>query len=144
MATSQNLRFAATVPPDTEFDHPPGAALMRRLSAELSMGGWRTDEMDNWRDCGWSVACSRGSCQLQVALSQIQNGEWMLQVSPHRVSGFFAGLVGSKPSASPADVYELALAVHRALSVDGFLASPRWRWDGFPDDEHSTPEPDAV
>jgi hypothetical protein len=144
MATSQNLRFAATVPADAEFDHPPGATLMRRLSAELSTAGWRTNEVDNWRDSGWSVLCSRGPGQLQLALSQIQNGEWMLQVVPHRVPGFFGGLVGSKPSATPAEVYELALAVHRALSVAGFLDSPRWRRDGFPDDEHSTPEPNAV
>ncbi len=144
MATSQNLRFAAWVPADAEFDHPPGAALMRRLSAEVSTAGWHTDEMNNWRDCGWSVACSRGSGQLQVVLSQIQDGEWMLQIAPHRVPGFLGGLVGSKASATPAEVYELALSVHHALLAAGFLGSPQWRWDGFPDDEHSTIEPNAV
>ena len=117
---------------------------MRRLSAELSSMGWPTDEMENWRDCGWSVSCSRGFGQLQVVLSQIQNGEWMLQIAPQRVPGFFGGLIGGKPSATPAEVYELALSVHRALSAGGSLSSPRWRWDGFPDDEHSTPEPNAV
>jgi hypothetical protein len=117
---------------------------MRRLSTQLSTGGWRTGEMDNWRDCGWSIACSHSSGQLQIVLSQIQDGEWMLQIAPHRVPGFFGGLVGSKPSATPAEVYELAIAVHRALSVAGFLDSPRWRWNGFPDEEHSTPEPNAV
>jgi hypothetical protein len=66
MANSQNLRFAATVPLDTEFDHPPGATLVRRLSVELETRGWRTAEMENWRDSGWFVACSRGSGQLQV------------------------------------------------------------------------------
>ena len=100
--------------------------------------------MDNWSDCGWSVACSRGSGQLQVVLSQIEDGVWLLQIAPHRVPGFFGGLVDSKPSASSKEVYELAFAVHRGLSVHGFLNSPRWRWDGFPDDEHSTPEPNAV
>ena len=117
---------------------------MRRLSAELGIAGWRTNEMDNWRDCGWSVLCSRGAGQLQVALSQIHNDEWMLQVVPQRVPGFFGGLVGSNPSATPAGVYELAVSVHRALSVAGCLGSSRWRWDGFPDDEHSTPELHAV
>ena len=37
---------------------------MRRLSAQLSTAGWHTDEMENWRDCGWSISCTRGSSQL--------------------------------------------------------------------------------
>ena len=144
MATSQNLRFAATVPSDAEFDHPPGATLMRRLSAQLSKVGWHTDEMGNWRDCGWSISCTRGSSQLEVILTQVQNGEWLLQIVPHRVPGFFGRLVGKKASAIPAEIYELSVFVHRALSLAGFLASSRWRWNEFPDDEHSTPEPTAV
>jgi hypothetical protein len=141
MPISQNLRFAATVREDTEFDHPPGAALMRRLAAELTLAGWITDEMDNWRDCGWSVVCRRGSSDLEVVVSQIQDGEWMLQVSPHRVPGLISGLFGSRPSATVTDVHELAVAVHRTLITAQYLGSPRWRWDRFPDDAHSTPEP---
>ena len=76
---------------------------MRRLSAELSTAGWLTNEMNNWRDCGWSNLCSRGAGQLQIALSHIHNEEWMIQVVPHRVPGFFGGLVGGKPSATPAE-----------------------------------------
>src|SRR5437867_7829879 len=85
MPISQNLRFTATVPNDPEFDHPPGAALMRRLSTELARAGWSAEEMDNWRDCGWSVACRRASSELEVALSWVQRGYWMLQISPRRV-----------------------------------------------------------
>jgi hypothetical protein len=144
MPTSQNLRFAATVPEDAEFDHPAGAALMRRLSAELSTAGWSIDEMDNWRDCGWSVVCRRGSSVLEVVVSQIQDGQWMLQVSPQRSPGLIGRLFGSRPSASPADVHELAVAVHHALSTLQYLGSPQWRWDGFPDERHSTPEPRAA
>ena len=141
MPTSQNLRFTATVPKDAEFEHPAGAALMRRLSSELADAGWSTDEMDSWRDCGWSVGCGRRASELEVVVSQIESGEWMLQVAPRHVPGLISGLFGSKPSATVSDVHELALAVHRSLLALQYLGSPQWRWDGFPDEEHSTPEP---
>lgn len=144
MPISQNLRFTATVPEDAEFDHPAGATLMRRLSAELSVAGWRTDEMDNWRDCGWSVVCLRGSSALEVVVSWVERGYWMLQVRPRRVPGIVSGLFGSKPSASAADVHELALAIHHSLSTLQYLGSPKWRWDGFPDEKQSTSEPRAA
>src|SRR5262245_6287162 len=116
MPISQNLRFKATVPKDAEFDHPAGAALMRRVSAELAAAGWSTDGMDNWRDCGWSVGCRRGASELEVVVSQIQDGQWMLQISPQRRPGLIGSLFGGKPSASSDDVHKLALAVHRSLS----------------------------
>jgi hypothetical protein len=144
MPTSQNLRFTANIPKDAEFDHPAGAALMRRLSAELAAAGWSTEEMDNWRDSGWSVGCRRGISELEVVVSQIEAGQWILKVSPRRVPGFFTGLFGSKPSATATDVHQLALAVHRSLSTLQYLGKPRWRWDGFPDEKHSTPEPQAA
>jgi hypothetical protein len=144
MPISQNLKFTATVQKDAEFDHPPGAALMRRLAGELATAGWSTDEMDNWRDCGWSVGCRRGSSELEVVVSQIQDGQWMLQVSPQRRPGLIGSLFGGKPSASPGDVHELAVAVHRGLSTLQYLGSPQWHWDGFPDEKHSTSEPRAA
>lgn len=144
MPTSQNLRFTAAVLRDAELDHPAGATLMRRLVEELAAAGWRTDEMDNWRDCGWSVACYRDLSALVVVLHWVERGYWMLQVSPRRVPGIVGGMCGSKPSASAADVHELALAIHHALSTLKYLGSPQWRWDGFPDANHSTPEPQAA
>lgn len=144
MPNSLNLRFTATVPNDAEFDHPAGAALIRQLSAELAAAGMSTDEWDNWRDCGWSVDCRRGSSELEVVVSQIEEGEWMLQVCPRRLPGLIGRLFGSKPSASATEVYDLALAVHRALAAIGYLGRPQWCWDGFPDENNSTPEPRAV
>lgn len=143
MPISQNLRFAATVPTDAEFDHPPGAALMRRLASELAAADWNPSEMENWRDCGWSLVCRRGSSELEVSMAENPGGEWMLQVSPHRVPGL-SGLFGGKPSAAPDEVYELALTIHGALATMRSLGSPRWRWDGFPEDGSSTPEPQAI
>ena len=117
---------------------------MRRLSADLAAAGWGTDEMLNWRDCGWSVVCRRGSSELEVVLSWVHRGYWLLQVKPRSVSGFIGRLFGGKSSASSSAVHELALAVHHALSAAQFLGNPHWRWDGFPDEKHSTPEPRAL
>jgi len=143
MPTSQNLGFAARVPADAEFDHPAGATLVRHLSRALPAAGWSTQEMENWRDCGWSLVCYRALSELEVVVSQIEAGEWMLQVNPRRVPGFISRLFGSKPSATPKDVHELALAVHGTLSKAQLLGRPRWRWDGFPDETNSTPKPEA-
>ncbi len=144
MPTSQNLKFTATIEKDVEFQHPPGAALMRRLAAELPTEGWNASAIDNWRDSGWSFICRRGSSELSVAISQIQADEWMLQVSPQRTPGLIGSLFGSKPSASASDVHDLALAVHRGLSNLQYLRCPQWRWDGFPDEKHSSAEPGAA
>ncbi|MES2466480.1 MAG: hypothetical protein V4675_04200 [Verrucomicrobiota bacterium] len=141
MPVSQNLKFNAAVQKDAEYDYPPGAALMRRLAAELAKAGWHTDEMDNWRDCGWSVGCGRGSSKLEVVVSQVQDGQWMLQVSPKRSPGVMGRLFGGKPSASTGDVHELAVVVHHGLSALHYLGSPQWRWDAIPDEKHSTSEP---
>jgi hypothetical protein len=144
MPISQNLLFTATVQKDPEFDHPPGAFLIRRLASELTKAGWNSGQMDNWRDCGWSVRCGKGTSDLEVIISQIQDGNWILQVSPHRVPGAIGRLLGGKPSATAADIHDLALAVHRTLSKLNYLSSPQWRWDGFPDYKHSTAEPTAI
>jgi hypothetical protein len=141
MPISQNLRFTTVVPVDSEFQHPLGASLMRGLSGELAAAGWNTDEMDNWRDCGWSVVCRGASSELEVVISWVEPGYWMLQVSPRRAPGFVERLLGAQPSATAADVYQLALAVNRALSTLHYLGSPQWRWDEFPDEKHSAPEP---
>jgi len=144
MPLSQNLHFDAAPPKDAEYDHPPGAAIMRRLGSELVTSGWNTEEMDNWRDCGWSVVCRRESSQCEVVLSQGSDADWLLQVAPYKVAGLIGRWFGSKPSATSEQVYELALTVHRLLSETHWLGNPRWRWDGFPDDKHSTPEPTAA
>jgi hypothetical protein len=141
MPVSQIVRFIAAVPKDEEFEHPPGAALIRRLSPGLAAAGWSPDRMDNWRGCCWSVVCRRASSEVEVVVGWLDRGYWVLQVSPWRIPGLFEALFGGKPSATPTDVYELALAVHRVLSTWHYVSSPRWRWDEFPDEEHSTPEP---
>lgn len=143
MPISQNLRFRAAIPKDPEFEHPPGALLMRRLSTELAKG-WVTEEMDNWRDSGWSMVCRRGTAALEVVFAQVADGEWLLQISPQRVPGLIGRWLGCKPSAEPANVHKLAQAIHHALSTLQYLGEPQWRWDGSPDEAHSTPEPGAV
>jgi hypothetical protein len=144
MPISQNLRFTATVLKDSQFEHPAGELLMRRLAAELTTSGWSAGELDNWQDSGWFVVCHRGLSELRVVLSWVECGYWMLQVSPRRMPALIERLLGGRPSAKPTDVHELALAVHHALSTLQYLGSPHWRWDRFPDEKHSTPEPQVA
>jgi|SRR5579872_5645721 len=140
MPISQNLRFWADSPADDEFSHPDGAGLMRRLYSRIASAGWLVEEMENWRDCGWSTVCQRGNGKLQIAFASIADREWILQIGPEYIPGCLGGLFGWRPSAAPNDIFELALVVHQALASDGLLANPRWQWDGFPD-ERSAPEP---
>lgn len=141
MPVSQNLQFTATVAKDVEFPQPLGATLMRRLSQELSKIGWSSDGLENWRDCGWSAAYHREASDLEIVVSPLDEEQWMLQVRPSRIPGFISGLLGNKPSATAPDVYGLALAVHRALSTLHYVGSPRWCWDGFPDENASSTPP---
>ena len=115
------------MPIDPEFDHPPGAALARILVEELGTSGWSTGEIENWRDCGWSLECRRARAELQVTLSLIQDSQWMLQISPMRRPGLLGSFLGRVASASNNDVYDLSVAVHAALGRLHYLGSPMWR-----------------
>jgi hypothetical protein len=143
MPLSQNLLFEANSPADPEFEHPAGAALMRTLSTDLGSNGWNVDEMDNWRDSGWSVTCQRGQAKVEVVLCRIPDGTWMLQIAPTDVPGSIGRFLGRKQSATADEIQELAVRVHRALSDRSIMSKPRWTWDGYPDDQPSTPEPTA-
>lgn len=144
MPISQNLRFVADAPLPVGFDHPVGNGLMRRLRDALITAGWTVGEVENWRDSGWSALCQRGAGRLEIVLANIQNRDWMIQIAAAQNPGCLGKLLGRLPSATPADVQDLAAAVHNALAAAGLLGDPHWRWDGFPDDKNSTAEPQPV
>jgi hypothetical protein len=137
---SQNATFLGPVTPDAEFDHPAGLPIVRALRADLSARGWTPGDFDDWRDCGWSISCRRdgGDLELIVASTGAPD-EWMLQIAPARVPGLLGRALGKVPSATAALCHALATDVHAALS--GRFSRLRWRWDGFPDEAHSTPTP---
>lgn len=138
--TSQNATFRGPVKPDAEHEHPAGLPLVRALRTELNTRNWITGEFDNWRDCGWSLPCRRSGGELQLVVASTGPAdEWMLQIAPARAPGLLGRALGREPSASSEHCYELATDVHSVLS--GLFASVRWRRDGFPDEEHSTPAP---
>jgi len=141
MPISQNAVFTGRVEPDPEFDHPRGAALARDLQSSLQEAGWAVSKPDDWRDCGWSMECSRENARFEVVLSGIGEDQWMLQVAPWRTAGFLCRMFGAKTSASPAEVLLLARAVHDILSKQRGFSDFQWRWDGFPGKKNSTPEP---
>ena len=140
MPISQNVIFSGKAKPDKEFEHPAGASIARNLKSQLEKEGWIAGEIDNWRDYGWSLECSLSDARMQISLSQMEEGKWMMQISPASVPGFIGRIFGSIVSAQPKDTTLLAKSVHKILGLDGF-ADFKWIWDGFPDNPKSTSEP---
>jgi hypothetical protein len=138
---SQNARFHGNAPPDEEFDHPAGASMARMLLKGLQGAGWSVAGFDNWRDCGWSLDCARGESRLRIAFSQIEDGQWMLQVAPSRVPGWVGRWFGASVSAQPSQTTELANLIHAILEAEGDFHGFLWTWDGFPEKENSHPRP---
>lgn len=113
---------------------------MRALREDLSTRGWTPGDFDNWRDCGWAITCQRSGGDLELVVAPTGTPEeWMVQIAPARVPGLLGRALGRLPSATSALCHELATDVHAALS--GRFSRLRWRWDGFPDEEHSTSTP---
>jgi hypothetical protein len=137
---SQYARFKADFPSDPEFDDPPGAWLANHLSGHSSQAGWQVSEIENWRDGGWSVACSKSESKLEFVVLR-GKWEWFLQVYPLKDPGFLRRWFGAVASATPAEVVSLSREIHRVLTDYERVSNLRWRIDGDPDGEHSTPEP---
>jgi hypothetical protein len=132
--------FTGSAPADPEFDHPVGAGLARVLAGAIAAEGWRVDEIDNWRDSGWSVRCRRSTADVDAVLAAVDSNEWFLQIAPHCDPGFLGRLFGKTASADPADVLALSRLIHAALVSRGFRGL-RWRWNGYPHEAQSTTVP---
>ena len=135
-ARSQNALFCGSTPSGPR--DMPGESIAVRLQSALKLRGWEPGEVDDWRDSGWSFACRRRDCELEVVIAAA-DPRWALQIRPMRSPGMIGRLVGQRSSATAADTYALALQVHQLLVSDGFRDF-LWRWNGFPD-EGSSREP---
>jgi hypothetical protein len=141
MTGSQNAMFTGVAPGDPKFDHPAGAGLARILGDAIAAEGWQSDEIDNWRDSGWSVRCRRGSADVEVVVAAtVDPDEWFLQIAPHYTPGILARLFGRTASADVTDVLTLSRLAHSLLNSRGFRGI-RWRWNGYPHEAQSTPAP---
>jgi hypothetical protein len=127
MAGSQNLLFSGTAAPDDEFDHPPGASIARLLAAGLAEQRWTTGEIDNWRDCGWSIFCARGDVELEVVVTSLGDcHDWFLQIGARRVPGFLGRMCGRVDSANRTDIFDLANGVHKVLVMSRGFSQMKW------------------
>jgi hypothetical protein len=138
---SLNAIFAGPATPDSEFDHPEGASIARLLSLGLKRNGWTVCDFENWRDVGWSLACSKGAARLECAIAAFGPSVWMLQVAPSSIPGPLGRLFGRQASATPSHVFELASVAHQTLAAS--FRELRWQWDG-PPTEASSAEPPEV
>lgn len=120
--------FKGVAPADAEFDHPAGASLARVLQASLQVAGWDIEDFDNWRDCGWVVDCRRPPTEVEVVVTEMSPGEWLLQVAPRHAPGLIGRLFGGKPSAAHDHVLELARVVHSTLIAQRHFSGVQWQW----------------
>jgi hypothetical protein len=67
--------------------------------------------------------------------------EWFLQIAPSYVPGLIGWLSRKCPSAPPDAIQALAQDAFSVLTEKGRFEGFMWRWDEFPDQGNSTPEP---
>lgn len=140
---SQNVLFLGDSPGDDPYE-PPGAGLTNQIAEALRQDGYAVGEIDNWRDCGWSIDLQVGQAALQIALgSTLRPREWILQVACINQPGLLRRLFGAKRFDCSQELVDVASAVHRALIAAG-CSELRWRIDGFPSERHFSPEPSAA
>jgi hypothetical protein len=137
-ARSQNASFSGATPSGPRDIDPPGESIAVKLQSGLKLREWEPGEVDNWRDSGWSFPCRRRDCELEVVIAAV-DPRWALQIRPMHSPGMIGRLLGRRPSATAADMHDLAAQVHQLLVSDGFR-DLLWRWNGFPD-EASSREP---
>ncbi len=141
MALSQNARFSVDIISDQTIEHPLGGSIARMLMAGLATRGWEVSDVDNWRDSGWSFTCGRRTLNLQVVLAgTVDSSEWLVQIVPTFVPGVLGRLFGRRASASTALIFAVAQDVHSILLEEGGRDF-KWCWDGYPEEETSTPQP---
>jgi hypothetical protein len=128
---SQNVAFRGPPIGDTPLDAPLGEQTARELALSLRHTGWTTTHVDLWRDAGWWFACTRDDDALDLMLVATLRDEWIAQIAPRFVPGFFGRLRGQKASASPEAMHDLAVQAHAALVALGYL-DLRWCWDRPP------------
>jgi hypothetical protein len=67
--------------------------------------------------------------------------EWFLQIAPSYVPRLIGWLLKKHASASPEAIQALAHDAFSVLSERGRFGGFMWCWDGYPEEENSTPEP---
>ena len=141
MSTSLNVLFAGTPPPDPEFEHPRGCSIARLLHERLQQSAWDPADFDNWRDCGWSIECTRDGSLVQISIADVPDVGWLLQVAPTSMPGLVGRLRKKVVSATPQQIFDLAITVHAILSSSELFSDFQWCWEGYPEDEDTTPIP---
>ena len=141
MTTTQNVSFVGKCPPVDGIDHPPGEGIARLLERSLRDQGFNLELVDNWRDCGWLIWFAIENSKFEIALASMAEANvWMLQIACASDPGVIARLFGKRAVDHCDEVHKIACAVHDILQANGYTEL-RWRLNGFPDKEQSTPTP---
>jgi hypothetical protein len=137
---SQNVVFEGESIGDDPH-HSPGEGIICLIAEFLNEKGYSPTAIDNWRDCGWSIELEIDTTELQISVARTSlPNSWIAQVACLDQPGPLRRLFGAKLRDCNSELFEIALAVHRALSEAG-LTKIRWCIDGYPDGSNSSPEP---
>lgn len=141
MPRSQNATLFGPEP-ESEGERIRGETIANHLSRYFAQHGWQPDELECWRDAGFTFSMKRDGNVLQFIIAPYhgKTDYWILQIAPSRLPGIIRRWFGSVPSASPECVYRTAIEARRVLSENGFTGF-KWCWDDLADGDHCCAEP---
>ncbi|MEM9159584.1 MAG: hypothetical protein AAGB46_11085 [Verrucomicrobiota bacterium] len=138
---SLNARFQKEFPVDQEFPHPRGFQLARKLQSHLGADEWVIDEIETWRDSGWSLTSQAKRREIRISFSSTEQYEWILQISPQDSHGLIGSLFGAKQGATDENILQIGVLCDKVLKADFDLKEILWCWDAFPEPKNATREP---
>lgn len=136
--------FAAHVPEDAEYPHPPGASLAREIEVALRKGGLGASAFDNWRDSGWSIDACVNDHRFQVFFAVWDEPRWLLVIETLDRVGFVGWLLGRRTPDTSNEVRQIARIVHELLSGLPYVSELSWDMRGPPDPARGVPTPDDL
>ena len=141
MPISQNATFSGPEG-DSMGEQIRGISIVRFLVADLQETGVRISEVECWRDAGWIFEVLSDTCHLQVIVvaDHVRESRWILQISPHYVPGFLSSWFGRTASATPQNLFDMAVQCYEILVTYGY-DDFQWCWDDFAEGKQCAPKP---
>jgi hypothetical protein len=143
MTRSQNATFNGTES-DTVAERIRGDSIVHCLASGFETIGWTIGASECWRDSGYVLTIHRDATNLQIITTPYHGTDdrWILQIAPSFVPGVLGRMLSRTSSASPEELYEVAVESKGFLADAGFY-NFRWCWDDFADSEDCPCDPPA-
>jgi hypothetical protein len=121
----------------------PDRSLTRLLRSAAHAHDWYAERPDSLDDEEISFDCHRHGAAVEVSLAELGDGDMLLRLAPNRDPGLLERLVYRvEPTAGAADLRELAMAFHEALSRR--YNQLVWCEGDVPDAWNGAPDPNST